>query len=91
VPSKITIPAVKIAGEIIVTSKSSENLLLPVSLCPDPCVSHVKDDSDFYEDESVEEPRHKDPVKKVALPPLLSDAEAEAEFDSFLLDAAQWL
>lgn len=81
----------KIAGEIVVTSKSSENLLLPVALCPDLCVSHVKDDSDFYEDESVEEPCHKPPVNKVVLPPLLSDAEAEAEFDSFLLDAAHWL
>jgi len=87
-PSKITIPAVKITGEIIVTSTSSDNLLLPIALCPDPCVSHVADDDD---DEHVQELRRKNTFKKATLPLLLSDEDAEAEFDSFLLDAAQWL
>lgn len=81
----------KIAGEIIVSSKSSENLLLPVALCPDPCLSHVHDDDQEEEDEQDEHPVHKASVKKVVLPPLLSDEDAEEEFDTFLLDAAQWL
>lgn len=81
----------KIAGEIIVSSKSSENLLLPISLCPDPCLSHIRDDDQKEEDEQNEHPALKDSIKKVVLPPLLSDEDAEEEFDTFLLDAAQWL
>jgi hypothetical protein len=68
---KITIPAVKITGPPI------DSMMLPVSLCPDPCLSVLKEEEKKIENEKEE------------LPCLLKDEETE--FDAFLLDAVQWL
>mmetsp|Transcript_23614 Transcript_23614/g.40068 ORF Transcript_23614/g.40068 Transcript_23614/m.40068 type:complete len:100 (-) Transcript_23614:56-355(-) len=78
--SKITIPAVKITGDALFPV-DDESMMLPVSLCPDPCLS-----SNAEEDgtPSVE-------LKQETIPSLLRDTEDETEFGAFLLDAVQWL
>lgn len=51
--------------------------MLPVAMCPDPCLSE-----DEKTDETVLD-------KEEVIPSLLKDEETE--FDTFLLDAVQWL
>eukprot|EP00545_Synedropsis_sp_CCMP1620_P001008 CAMPEP_0119030786 /NCGR_PEP_ID=MMETSP1176-20130426/41207_1 /TAXON_ID=265551 /ORGANISM="Synedropsis recta cf, Strain CCMP1620" /LENGTH=313 /DNA_ID=CAMNT_0006987163 /DNA_START=105 /DNA_END=1046 /DNA_ORIENTATION=- len=74
----ISRPAVKITGPPI------DSMLLPVSLCPDPCLSG----GGAMEKNLVVETTTA-PEKEPVLPSLLKDEETE--FDAFLLDAVQWL
>lgn len=78
----------------ITGSPPIDSMMLPVSLCPDPCLSRQESSSGDDEsgadssdsDTTVEEEEEK---KEVAIPSLLKDEETE--FDAFLLDAVQWL
>jgi hypothetical protein len=72
-----------------------DSMMLPVSMCPDPCLSistkkEKKDEivGDEGDDDVVtltKQQLDKEPV----VPFLLKDEETE--FDAFLLDAVQWL
>ena len=65
-----------------------DSMMLPVSMCPDPCLSTKKDEvvvEMMSDDDVVSKQLDKEPV----VPFLLKDEETE--FDAFLLDAVQWL
>ena len=76
-----------------------DSMMLPVSMCPDPCLSTattrkngkkeervvVGDDDDDDVIVTTKQQLDKEPV----IPFLLKDEETE--FDAFLLDAVQWL
>lgn len=82
----ITIPAVKITGPPI------DSMMLPVSLCPDPCLSKNNNESESSEsgdESSSDSSSSSGSDEEVAIPSLLKDEETE--FDAFLLDAVQWL
>jgi hypothetical protein len=82
---------VKITGATPHQDKmEEEELMLPVSLCPDPCLSkEVK--TVVSEDDLSVPTTSKKSEETPTLPMLLSDHEAETEFDAFLLDAVEWL
>jgi hypothetical protein len=62
-----------------------DSMMLPVSMCPDPCLSTKKDEVVEMSEDVVSKQLDKEPV----VPFLLKDEETE--FDAFLLDAVQWL
>lgn len=74
--SKITIPAVKIAGAVSLLPEDS--MMLPAALCPDPCMS------------SNETKLELDPMAEIKPMGLLLP-DLEDEFGEFLLDAVTWL
>lgn len=78
----ITIPAVKIA-EVAASlldddETPQDSMILPVSLCPDPCQSN---ENNTLPEEELPVP----PTQGMLLPNL------EDEFGQFLLDAVTWL
>lgn len=79
----ISRPAVKITDD---DAPPIDSMMLPVSMCPDPCLSTKKDDVVEMSDDAVScKQLDKEPV----VPFLLKDEETE--FDAFLLDAVEWL
>jgi hypothetical protein len=75
---------VKISGD----APPIDSMLLPVSMCPDLCLSFKKTKKVINNVVVVEEESDK-LDKEPVVPFLLKDEETE--FDAFLLDAVQWL
>ena len=72
-----------------------DSMMLPVSMCPDPCLSTStkkvkKDEVVVVGDDDVVVTMTKQQLDKEAVVPFLLKDE-ETEFDAFLLDAVQWL
>jgi hypothetical protein len=65
-----------------------DSMLLPVSQCPDPCLSDTVREENSKEGSQVEN-FHDSPCMETTIPFFLR--EDETEFDSFLLDAVDWL
>jgi hypothetical protein len=61
-----------------------DSMLLPVSQCPDPCLSVPVE-----EENNTKEGNHESIEMDTSIPFFLR--EDETEFDSFLLDAVDWL
>jgi hypothetical protein len=61
-----------------------DSMLLPVSQCPDPCLSVPVE-----EENNTKEGGHESIEMDTSIPFFLK--EDETEFDSFLLDAVDWL
>mmetsp|Transcript_43109 Transcript_43109/g.48932 ORF Transcript_43109/g.48932 Transcript_43109/m.48932 type:complete len:104 (+) Transcript_43109:995-1306(+) len=90
------IPAVKITGSLSPPETPSiDSMMLPVSMCPDPCLSLNINSNSTESDKSEggKEQMAGDCTKmfdkEQVIPSLLKDEVTE--FDSFLLDAVQWL
>ena len=76
-----------------------DSMMLPVSMCPDPCLStttskNVKKDvlvvvGQDDDDDNVTMKTKQQLDKEPVIPFLLKDEETD--FDAFLLDAVQWL
>ena len=72
-----------------------DSMMLPVSMCPDPCLSNStkkvkKDDVAVVGDDDEVVTLTKQQLDKEPVVPFLLKDE-ETEFDAFLLDAVQWL
>jgi len=70
-------------------------MMLPASMCPDPCLSLEPSNNTVSDEKTDEEEKTASPTtiasdkEQEVIPSLLKDEVTE--FDNFLLDAVQWL